>query len=250
MIQPLLLRRAVCDPFPPYWTKQKRIALSRYRVYLGAIERVRVLQPGSVIPLILTIVLPDTPPPSSPSASEQSYAHPLPSVHADRSHAPSAYRLKMHKHRRNSSQLSRLSTLPQPIKEEDIGTLRANSETGPLIPAKSDLQDVPHIVHRLPAVEISHAAYEADGEMAKSISPLFIRKQSSRKRLTIEKKVSSLFADDKTLPMKHIKPPPSYQTMRDPVIIQEDCDYEDILLQKEIRLARFCREAMAELQKR
>lgn len=152
-------------------------------------------------------------------------------------------------HRRHSSQFSRSSIIAEPIQEESTGNLTAvlnaaASKVLPAIPVEGSESDT----------SLSPSS-NLQAQQAKAFSPLVIRKKAQAARISMGMDSFQLAQQKKTEEEMEKEKHPAEGSVqaendRQITVIQEDRDWEDVLQNQTMKWARFCQEAVSEIQKR
>lgn len=207
-------------------------------------------------PVVNLAVPPDTPPPSSPSASERSMSiSQRSSLDGSGGRTSTLFTRMQHtgrrpkSHRRHSSQFSRSSIIAEPIQEESTGNLTAvlnaaASKVLPAIPVEGSESDT----------SLSPSS-NLQAQQAKAFSPLVIRKKAQAARISMGMDSFQLAQQKKTEEEMEKEKHPAEGSVqaendRQITVIQEDRDWEDVLQNQTMKWARFCQEAVSEIQKR
>lgn len=218
-------------------------------------------------------VQPDTPPPSSPSASEFSFvSNSQGSFENNRGghlqgRLASFGRRRTKGHKRESSQLSRHSILAEAIQEEVTATLQLEPIQQQSPTAKEPVNEKEQeYSDYTQACEFLDSYLEDISPVAspppKSVSPLVIRKTRSQSSLASERSLhlgldafqtkSQQFAKSKNSKKSTLqKPAEVVEIRREPVVIvgEDESHWQELEAHSQLKWTRFCHEAILELHK-
>ncbi|KAK9895296.1 hypothetical protein P389DRAFT_211905 [Cystobasidium minutum MCA 4210] len=226
------------------------------------------------------IIPPDTPPPSSPSASELSFGSTSRSSHeytrgnGVQGRLASFGRRRGRSHQRQSSQLSKHSVIAEPIQEEvtatiTLETIKSESPcsdhiaTSPL--AEQEYSDYTNAYEVLDSYleDLDDLPPGDPSPAPKAVSPLVIRKTRSQTSITSERslhlgldafqaKSQQVIKSRKSASRPQVQPlVQKDEIKRDPVIIAGEVEshWEALEATSQLKWTRFCHEAILELQK-